>query len=431
MKRIFTQVYEMRAFLTLWFTQSLSGLGSAMTSYALVLWSYGEKGSALVTALLMVCSYAPYVLFSIFAGALSDRWDKKRTMLACDAFAALVSIATIALYMSGALRIWHLYVLNALNGFMNTLQQPASEVATTLLLPKKYYQKVGALKYFSNALQSILTPVIATMVMGLWGIGAVFAFDMCTFFAAFCSLLFLIRLPKADKKAVNTGGFLSSVREGLRYLQTNRGILYLILFFACINLVASMYEAALPAVILSRADDRALGAVNAAVGIAMLAGSIIASFLPAPKSRVRAVMNTLLFSMSFENFLLAFGRSLPVWCIGAFLGWILIPLMNANLSALMRLSIPEDIQGRVYAARNSLQFFTIPVGYFLGGFFVDKVFEPLMAAADANGIFVELFGAGKGSGGAMFYACLAVTGIFVCLIFRKNKAIWELDDLTK
>lgn len=53
----------------------ISGLGSAMTSYALVIWSYTQSGLALQTALLMVCSYAPYVICSLFAGALSDRWS--------------------------------------------------------------------------------------------------------------------------------------------------------------------------------------------------------------------------------------------------------------------------------------------------------------------------------------------------------------------
>ena len=66
----------------LWGTQTFSALGSAITSYALVIWSYAQTGQALSTALLMVCSYAPYVLMSIFAGALSDWWDKRRTMIA-------------------------------------------------------------------------------------------------------------------------------------------------------------------------------------------------------------------------------------------------------------------------------------------------------------------------------------------------------------
>lgn len=47
-------------------------------------------------ALLVVCSYAPYVLLSIFAGALSDRWNKKAVMLTCDSVAALTTVAVLA-----------------------------------------------------------------------------------------------------------------------------------------------------------------------------------------------------------------------------------------------------------------------------------------------------------------------------------------------
>ena len=66
-KEFFRTLGEMKTYLLLWSTQSFSGLGSAMTGYALVIWSYTQKGSALMTALLMVSSYAPYVLLSIFA----------------------------------------------------------------------------------------------------------------------------------------------------------------------------------------------------------------------------------------------------------------------------------------------------------------------------------------------------------------------------
>ena len=100
MKNLIHTIREMKTFLLLWSTQSFSGLGSAMTSYALVIWSYSQRGSALMTALLMVSSYAPYVLFSIFAGALSDRWNKKRTMLVCDSAAALTTVAMMILLRS-------------------------------------------------------------------------------------------------------------------------------------------------------------------------------------------------------------------------------------------------------------------------------------------------------------------------------------------
>ena len=172
---------------------------------------------------------------------------------------------------------------------------------------------------------------------------------------------------------------------------------------------------------------RALGSVNAVIGLSTLAGSILASLLKEPKSRVRVICNSLLFSMSTENFLLAFGRTPVIWCIGGFLGWIAIPLMNTNLSAIMRLHVPEEIQGRVYAVRNSLQFFTIPLGYFLGGLLVDQVFEPVMALQGEGSILVRMFGSGKGSGAAFFFLVIAFAGIGVCLYFRRNRDIWALE----
>ncbi|MFA6907017.1 MAG: hypothetical protein WCQ62_12375, partial [Sphaerochaeta sp.] len=61
---------DLQAFLLLWITQSFSQLGSSLTSFALILYLYEKSGSALSTALLSVCSYAPYILLSMFAGAL-------------------------------------------------------------------------------------------------------------------------------------------------------------------------------------------------------------------------------------------------------------------------------------------------------------------------------------------------------------------------
>ena len=421
---------EMKLFFLLWITQSFSGLGSAMTSYALVIWSYTQKGSALMTAFLMVSSYAPYVLLSIFAGALSDKWNKKITMLVCDTIAALTTVIMLILLQSDQLQIWHLYLINGVNGLMNTVQQPASEVAVTRVLPKKYYQKVGGLRYFASSLNSILTPIIATAFMGIAGMGAVIIFDLFTFGAAFLTLAFFIQIPESREKEEKREPLRLSAKKGITYLKKEWGIFNLILFLAAINLVASIYDAAFPAMMLSRngGSEKVLGLVNAVIGISTFTGSILAFFIKEPKSRIRVICNCLLFSMSTENFLLAFGRTPFIWCIGGFLGWIAIPIMSTNLDAVMRLHVPEQMQGRVYSVRNSLQFFTIPIGYFLGGFLVDQVFEPIMKGRDAESILVKMFGGGKGSGAAFLFFVIAFAGIGVCLYFRRNKYIWKLEN---
>ena len=115
------RINELRVFIFLWSTQSLSHLGSAMTNFALGIWLYERTGSALQTALLNICSYTPYVMMSIFAGALSDRWDKKKVMLICDLIAALCTVSIFTLLKMDMLMPWHMYVLNAINGLMKTI----------------------------------------------------------------------------------------------------------------------------------------------------------------------------------------------------------------------------------------------------------------------------------------------------------------------
>ena len=429
MNNLKTTIKELRTFLILWMTQSLSSLGSSMTNFALVIWSYQARGSALTTALLAVCSYAPYVLMSIFAGALSDRWNKKVTMLVSDTFAALCTVAVLVLLKTGYLEIGHLYLLNALNGLMNTIQQPASDVAVSLVTPKEYYQKISGLRSFSNSGVSILTPVAAAGLFSLAGIEAVILFDFITFSVAFISLLKFVKIPDIVQAKEEQETVWQSAKSGLIYLKQNRGILDLILFLAAINLVASAYEAALPAMLLSKSSggEGALGIVNAVAGVAMLTGSVAVSIIPAPKSRVRVICNALLLSMGTENFLLAFGTTLPIWCIGAALGWIGIPLMSANMDVLFRSHIPLNMQGRVYSARNTLQFFTIPIGYLAGGILVDYVFEPFMRIQPPDSIWIGLFGTGKGAGAAMFFMVLGFAGVLVCLVFQRDSHIWKLE----
>lgn len=413
---------ELKNFYILWSTQSVSQLGSTMTNFALTLWLYQKTGSALQTALLSICSYAPYVLMSIFAGVLSDRWDKKKTMLVCDSLAACCTVAVFVLLKTDRMMPWHMYLLNAVNGLMNTVQSPASDVAATLITPQKYYQKISGMRSFSNSLVTILHPMLATSLYAFGGMDAVIFIDLGTFALAFSALLFFVRIPKIRQEPVQKQEtFLASAKAGLFCLKQNRLVLVLILFLAGVNLVASAFDAVLPAFVLPKENggETVLGFVTSAAGAAMLAGSIAATLLPAPKNRIRVIFLTMLFSLTADNFLMAFTNIPLLWCAAQVFGYFPVPLMDTNLDVIVRTTIPASMQGRVYACRNTLQFFTIPFGYLLGGWMVDAVLEPFIARADSNGLAVRLFGAQKGSGAAMMIFILGAAGMTICLVFGK------------
>lgn len=419
---------ELRDFYILWSIQSLSQLGSSITAFALTLWLYEQTGSSLGTALLTICSYAPYVVMSIFAGALTDHFDKKKTMLVCDVLAVMCTVLIFILYKANALAIWHLYALNAFSGLMNTVQQPASEVAMTLIIPEKYYQKTSGLRSLSRSLNSILNPLIATALYSFIGLTGVIVIDVGSFAVAFAALLFLIKIPKIKKE--KSEKILVLAKEGLKYLKATPMILIMILFMSGVNLVSSAFDGILPGLVLPnpKGGSAVLGVVTSCSGVAMIIGSLLVSVLPKPKDRIKAVYVTMLISLGTENFMLAFSREPVVWCIGQIIGWILVPVMSANYDVVFKTTVPVELQGRVYACRNTMQFFTIPIGMFWGGFMVDNVFEPLMSKYGDLPLLAALFGTGKGSGAAVMMFIIGISGVLICLIAGRKLKKYRYSD---
>ena len=400
MKKLYF-INELRSFLLLWSSQTVSELGTAMTGYALIIWIYSQKGTASSITLLTICSFLPTILFRFIAGTLADRWNKKCIMLMTDLAAACGTLTVLALYSISALRIWHLYVINVLLSFMNAFQTPASFVATSLLVPKKHYTRVSGLQSFSGSVVSILAPALGSCLLAFGGMKLVLACDLVSFSVAFFVLLFFIKIPVIEHtEEKNREPFLESCLDGIRYLRDHAALLHITLFIAVVNFLAKLgNDGMLSPFVLGRSgnNQRVLGMVQSAVALGLLAGSIIVTLMKPVKNKSRIVFVTTAFI--FAGNVVQSLTLLPlVWCIAAFASYIPAVIMNANLMAIMRENIPLEMQGRVFSAKDTLQNCTIPLGLFLGGVLADYVMEPFMAAdSPLQKILSRFFGSGSGS----------------------------------
>jgi MFS family permease len=422
----------MKKFVMLWASQAVSALGTAMSNYALIVWVYGQNGSAGDLARLSVFSLLPSILFCFVAGAIADRWDKRRIMLAADAFAALGTATILLLFSLNRLQIWHLYAISFLLSCMSAFQNPAAYVATSLLVPQKHYVRAGGLAALSGSAVAILAPALGGVVLALGGLRMVLLIDLGTFAVAFSTLLFGIRLPviKTTEKAPKET-FLKSCAVGLSFLKQHSALLRIILFFAGINLIAKMGSyGMLPALILARTggDAGVLGAVEAAVGIGALVGSLLVTLAKPTRSRTRVVFLACGLSFVLGEPGLSLSRALPIWCIAALFSNIPMAFLNANLTAIMRTHIPIALQGRVFAARDTIQYSTIPIGLLLAGFLADDVLEPLMAGESAlRQALAPLFGAGQGAGIAILFFIVGIVGAGMSFGALRNRAYRTLD----
>lgn len=337
-----------------WLSQTVSQLGSAMTGYALVLWVYGQTNSALSVSLLTLCSYAPYVLVSVFAGGFADRHRKKSIMLCADTVAFLCTLLIAALLLLNRLSVPWIYLVNAITGFVNAFQSPASAVANGKLVPQDKLTKMSGLQSISGSAVSLASPMLAAFLRSTFGIASVLLADVGTFLFAAGVLLFFIRIPGDDAvNRVQKRGFetpFAGLREGLAFLKPDAAVRTMILVFAALNFFSRIsHENILSPMILSRSGSRQV------------------------------------------------------------LG------LDSGGQYLLYPHVPKEMQGRIFAVRNALQFAAIPAGIFLGGVLADRAFEPFMAGTSlAAQAFARLVGQGAGSGMAVMFLTTGTCGLLCC-----------------
>lgn len=423
----------LRDFLILWASQAVSTLGTAMTNYALIVWVYGQKGTASSITLLSVCSFLPSILFCFIAGTIADRWDKKRIMLIADLLAALGTVTVFVLYTNSALQIWHLYIINFLLSFMNAFQNPASYVATSLLVPKEHYIRVSGLQALSNSIVTILAPALGSALLAFGGLKVVLMLDLASFAVAFLILLLLVKIPVIEHAVEHVQEtFTKSCMTGIKFLKSNPALLRIILFFAFINFIAKMGGyGMMPALILGKTGNNqvSLGMVEAAVGAGTLVGSVFVTIMKPAKSRTKVAFIACGLSFLLGDVGQSLSHTLPLWIIAAFASNVPLAFVNANLAAIMRVNVPIEMQGRVFSARDTIQYSTIPIGLFLGGVLADYVFEPFMTTVSPlQEILSIFFGTGKGAGVAVIFFIVGITGFVSSFMCLRNLTYKKLDE---
>lgn len=419
-------------FIFFWASQTVSQLGSSMTGFALIIWAFKQTESALTVSLLTFFSYLPYILISLFAGSFVDKHKKKTIMLCSDSIAFLSTLSILILLLLGQLQIWHIYIANTVTGFMNSFQSPASSVAVGIMVPKEKLSQASGMNSLSSSMLSVITPMLASFISSFWGLEGVIFIDMLTFGFAFCVLLFFIKIPEqmmpTSRKKSNA---LSGCKEGLSFLLKNKGLWYLILSMAIMNFFSRLtYENIMPAMILARSggNDTLLGMVSGILGIGGIVGGLYVSFIKLPKCSVKIIYLSAAFSFIAGDLLMGLGQNIWLWCIAGLAASVPIPLINAGQNVIIYRNIQSDMQGRIFAVRNAVQYATIPIGILLGGYLAEIVFEPFMQSDYPLALFLQnMVGKGAGSGMAVLFLCTGVLGCLTSLMWLFNREIRKLE----
>jgi len=365
-------------FFTIWTGQSLSLVGSVAAQFALVWWITKETGSATVLATASLVALAPSIVLRPFIGVLVDRLSRKRVMIVADTFIALVSMWLAYLFWSGAMEIWHVYVVMLARSLGDAFHGTAMSASTALLVPKRHFARVEGMNQVIGGGMGVAGPLLGALLVALLPLHGIMLLDFGT--AAFAVLpLLAFAMPQPEPMAGDEEAkphFWRDFRSGLRYVLGWRGLLALCGLLVVLNFALAPAFSLTPLLVLKGFGGEAamLGWFNSALGL----GTVLGGLLLGVWGGFRRKIVTTLLAVSGTGaalFLpaLAPGDRCVVAIGGFFLAGLMMAIANGCLRATFRGVVHPAMQGRVGALMGSLATAMNPLGLAIAGPVADVI----------------------------------------------------------
>ncbi|MDT8382333.1 MAG: MFS transporter [Brevefilum sp.] len=363
-----------RRFFTIWSGQAISMLGSQIVSFAIVWYLTEQTGSATVLAIASMFGILPNILLSPFAGAMADRGDRKSIMIISDLIVGLARLLGFFLFLTGAIQVWHIYLMIFVGSAAGSFQHPAMASSTGLMVPKKHLSRVAGMNQTLQGALSIAGPPLGALLMSLTTIANIYMVDVITMLFAVLPLLF-IPIPRLETRKDSNGdvikqSFFQDIKEGFQYILNWKGLTLLLLSAMLINFLISPAMSLLPLLVSKHfgGNEVQLALMNSMLGIGMLIGGIILSIWGGFKRRIFTSFMGLIvsgLSLAVVGFIPSTGFSVAVFVF--LISALMIPFINGPIHAVVQSAVTPEMQGRVISLIGTAAGFAMPIGLAIAG----------------------------------------------------------------
>ena len=355
-------LWRNRDYLLLWLGQAVSSLGTSCTQFAFPLLIVGLTRSIAAAGLAYSLGQLPYVLLSLPAGALVDRWPRKRVMILCT-FCLMVCVASIPLTLfltSGPLRLLLLYAIAFSMGAISLFDELVELAARAWVVPKSQLPTAVAQNEVIVGSCALVGPAMGSLLFSISRL-LPFVTDALSSLILLGSLFF-IRSPLQDERRTERHHLLLEVREGLSWLWKHEVVYSILLISSYINLtITASVLLVLDIVQQQHIPSVLYGLIVAGGGVGNLLG---AALCPPLQRHIH-------FGTALGCTLIVFVVLWPLY------GFITTPLLLGTIFAGIALSdsvravfmdsyrlavVPDALQGRVSSLYRLILFSVLTIG---------------------------------------------------------------------
>ena len=405
----------MKKFLLLWIGELISSIGGGLTSFGLGVYVFQKTGSAAGMALVTLLGFLPTLLFTVPAGVLADRYDRRVLMMIGDGCSGLGILYIFLCMLHGEANLVQICIGVFVSAIFSSLLDPSYRATITDLLSKEEFSKASGLVSLAGSARYLFSPVIAGLLLAYHDISLLLLIDISTFFVTITTT-FIVRQGIKAIQPTEKQSFLESIKEGWSAIHIEKGVFVLVLCSSLITLFLGTLQILVEPMILSFADSKVLGIIETLCASGMLVSGVLLGGIGIKKEYGKVLQISFFMAGIFMIGMSIFENLVSISIFGFFF-FATLPLCNNCMDYLCRTNIPDALQGRAWGFIGFLSQIGYVIAYAVSGL-----------AADGLG---SLSGMGVGRGAAFM---IGISGVFLSLVavtLLRFPAIKELEKRTE
>ena len=370
-----------RDFRLYWTGQLVSLIGTWMQSVAQGWLMHRLTDSPLMLGLLGFAQFLPVLLFSLWAGVLVDRFDRRRLLLVTQTLAMLQALALAVLVTFGVVEPWMVLALALVFGTINAFDLPTRQALVVDLVGLEDLSNGIALNSAAFNSARIIGPAFAGVLVATVGEAGCFWINALSYGAVLTGLA-LMHIPA--RVAQPAGRAFARVAEGVRYVWGQRGLRDLLLLLALMGGFGFQYMVLLPvyAESILHAGPREYGLLVSAFGLgSILAAILMTRTLTRWDLRRQLLVGLVVAGLGQAGF--AWSRMLPLTLVMGFLSGFGLILYISSTNTLVQMTTLENFRGRVMSLYTFSFVGMAPFGALLAGALAQHIGAPVATSTCA------------------------------------------------
>jgi len=326
-----------------------------------------------VLAVASIMTTVPGALLNPIAGAIVDRWDRKKLMIFNYALSALSTAGIVILYAGDMVLLWHIYALMFIRAVGRILDNAVMLASTTLMVPEEHYSRINGFNRSIQGISSIVTPPLGALLLGMLSMQTILAIDvMLSLLAITPFLIFSIPQPERVESLVTADqpSFFDDLREGLHLVSGWPGMLMIMLVFGLVHLVFTPSMSLLPILVTGHFNGSAieLAWLQSAMGVGGVTGGIILGVWGGFKKHIKTSMGSLaLLGVSVAMIGIAPANAIIIAIVGMFSVGFMVAMVVAARRSIIQKAVDPALQGRVHTLIASGWAIMDPIGLAIAG----------------------------------------------------------------